>query len=120
MAIVSKELKKTDIEKRLTIPSKALKRFPSLGRNHVVTFKARDESGHPWEFQIYTRKGQKYSKPVLTRGWREFVCTKELTVGDRVEFDKEEKEQGGGAVMYRVRVVRAVKIFGYVLVHKTS
>ncbi|KAA3482172.1 B3 domain-containing transcription factor NGA4-like [Gossypium australe] len=118
MAIVSKQLKKTDIEKRLTIPSKSLKCFPSLAGKHVVKFKARDESGRPWEFQIYTRKGRKYLKPVLTKGWRDFVCSKELTIGDKVEFDKEEKEQGE-AVMYRVRVVRAVKIFGYVLDHKS-
>ncbi|KAH1099242.1 hypothetical protein J1N35_016163 [Gossypium stocksii] len=119
MAIVSKQLKKTDIEKRLTIPSKSLKSFPSLAGNHVVKFEARDESGHRWEFQIYTRKGKKYLKPVLTKGWREFVCTKKLSIGDKVEFDKEEKEQGE-AVMYRVRVVRAVKIFGYVLDHISS
>ncbi|KAH1099241.1 hypothetical protein J1N35_016162 [Gossypium stocksii] len=35
-------------EKRLRIPSPSLKCFPSLAGNHVVTFKARDESGHRW------------------------------------------------------------------------
>ncbi|KAG4160412.1 hypothetical protein ERO13_D02G236400v2 [Gossypium hirsutum] len=121
-AIVSKQLKTTDIEKRLTIPSKSLKYFPPLDGNHVVQFKARDESGHHWKFQIYTRKGKRYLKPVLTKGWREFVCTKELTIGDKVEFYMEEKEQG--EAMYSVRVFRAVRIFGrivaYVLDHKSS
>ncbi|KAH1099240.1 hypothetical protein J1N35_016161 [Gossypium stocksii] len=114
MAIVSKQLKKTDIEKRLTLPREFLRCFPSLAGNHVGTLKARDESGHHWAFQIYTCKRMRYSRPVLTRGWRQFVCTKKLTIGDKVEFYKEEEEEGE-AVMYRVRVVRAVKILGYVL-----
>ncbi|MBA0855222.1 hypothetical protein Goshw_010800 [Gossypium schwendimanii] len=116
VAIVSKQLRETDIKKRLTIPSKSPKYFPSLAGKHVVPFKARDDSGRPWKFQIYTRKGKRYLKPVLTKGWLDFVGAKELTIGDIV--DMEEKEQGE-AVMYRVRVVREVKIFGYVLDHKS-
>ncbi|MBA0649595.1 hypothetical protein Goklo_017143, partial [Gossypium klotzschianum] len=104
VAIVSKQLRKTDIKKRLTIPSKSLKYFPSLAGKHKVTFKARDDSGRSRKFQIYTRKGKRYLKPVLTRGWLDFVRAKELTIGDKIEFYREEKEQGEG-VMYRVRVV---------------
>ncbi|XVF68249.1 hypothetical protein PTKIN_Ptkin10aG0190100 [Pterospermum kingtungense] len=110
--IVSKNLSITDVEKRLTIPSKSLHCFPSLRDKHMVEFQARDEGGHVWTFAIYCRKMNSLSKPVLTKGWREFVRSKELRVGDRVTFymDKEE----AGAVKYRVEVEKAVKIFGAV------
>ncbi|XVF45880.1 hypothetical protein PTKIN_Ptkin02bG0243000 [Pterospermum kingtungense] len=120
--IVSKSLKKTDIEKRLTVPSKSLDCLPPLGGKHVADFHVKDESGRVWKFQIYTRKKNKYLKPVLTKGWREFVCSKELRVGDRIVFymEKEEEEEEAGAVSYLVRVEKAVKIFGAVFAHKPS
>ncbi|KAE8724777.1 hypothetical protein F3Y22_tig00009942pilonHSYRG00252 [Hibiscus syriacus] len=116
--IVLKSLKKTDIEKRMTLPSKSLKSFPPLdGNAHMVDFHVRDERRRVWKFRIYTRKNdKKYRKPVLTKGWREFVCSKRLCVGDRVAFymDKEE----AGSVKYRVQVEKTVKIFGAVFGHQ--
>ncbi|XVE85184.1 hypothetical protein DITRI_Ditri17bG0071300 [Diplodiscus trichospermus] len=50
-----KILKKTDIEKRMTIPSKSLNRFPPLKGKHTVEFEVEDGSGRVWKFQIYTR-----------------------------------------------------------------
>ncbi|XWS67490.1 hypothetical protein CRYUN_Cryun04dG0011100 [Craigia yunnanensis] len=108
MAILSKNLKKTDIEKRLTIPSKSLNSFPPLSDNHMVDFQVKDETDRVWKFRIYTRKkNNKYLKPVLTKGWREFVCSKELSIGDRVLFYKE--KELANAVKYRVKVEKAVK-----------
>ncbi|KAL4303973.1 hypothetical protein GQ457_10G022840 [Hibiscus cannabinus] len=113
--IVLKNLKKTDIEKRMTLPSKSLKCFPSLRDDkHTVDFQVRDECGRVWKFQIYTRKkNKKYLKPVLTKGWREFVCSKRLRVGDRVAFYMEKEDQAD-SVKYRVKVEKAVRIFGAV------
>ncbi|XVE93167.1 hypothetical protein REPUB_Repub01dG0167100 [Reevesia pubescens] len=119
MAILLKNLKKTDIEKRLTIPSKSLKCFPPLIGKHMVDFHVKDEGGLIWKFRIYTRKkNKKYLKPVLTKGWREFVCSKELSIGDRVAFYMEEEKQQAGSVKYRIEVEKAVKVFGAVLAHK--
>ncbi|GMI87917.1 hypothetical protein HRI_002461000 [Hibiscus trionum] len=116
--IVLKNLKKTDVEKRMTLPSKSLKCFPPLiGDKHMVDFPVRDECGRVWKFRIYTRKkNKKYLKPVLTKGWREFVCSKRLCIGDRVAFYTEEEE--AGSVKYRVEVEKAVKIFGAVVGHE--
>ncbi|EOX97066.1 B3 DNA binding domain - like 10 [Theobroma cacao] len=113
MAIFLKNLKKTDLEKRLTIPSKSLHHFPPLSNKHMVDFAVKDEeSGHVWKFRIYTRKksNNNFLKPVLTKGWREFVCSKQLRVGDRVAFYSAEEQ--AGAVKYRVKVQRPLKIFG--------
>ncbi|XVF45879.1 hypothetical protein PTKIN_Ptkin02bG0242900 [Pterospermum kingtungense] len=116
--VLSSDLKKTDIEKRLTIPSRSLGFFPRLGSKHMVDFQAKDESGDEWKFQIYTRAKSRYLKPVLTKGWRKFVCSKELRVGDRVVFFME--KQQAGPVMYHVKVEKSVKIFGAVFGHKPS
>ncbi|XVE48596.1 hypothetical protein DITRI_Ditri01bG0014300 [Diplodiscus trichospermus] len=118
MAILVSTLKKTDVEKRLTIPSKSLKYFPPLRDKHTVDFPVEDESGRLWKFQLYTRKNNKYLKPVLTKGWREFVCSKELRVGDKVAFYMGEKNDG--ATMYRVKVKKAAKIFGAIVAHKAD
>ncbi|KAK8486237.1 hypothetical protein V6N13_090244 [Hibiscus sabdariffa] len=118
--IVSKRLGKTDVEKRMTLPSKSLKCFPPLsGDKHMVDFAVRDECDRVWKFRIYTRKSnKKYPKPVLTKGWREFVCSKRLRVDDRVEFYMVKEE--ANRVEYRVRVEKAVKIFGVVFGHEPS
>ncbi|KAK8582731.1 hypothetical protein V6N13_069503 [Hibiscus sabdariffa] len=82
----------------------------------MVDFRARDEDGRVWKFQIYTRKANKYRKPILTKGWREFVCSKQLHIGDRVAFYTE--KEAAGSVNYRVKVEKAVKIFGVVFGHE--
>ncbi|XWS40392.1 hypothetical protein CRYUN_Cryun18bG0137300 [Craigia yunnanensis] len=133
MKIVSKNLRKTDIEKRLTIPSASLNYFPPLNGKHMVDFHVRDESDRVWKFRICTRKKNKYLKPVLTKGWREFVCSKGLRYGDGVAFYMDKEQAGAvnkklsigdrvvfyvdkeeaGTVKYHVE--KAVKIFGFVL-----
>ncbi|XWS62433.1 hypothetical protein CRYUN_Cryun06bG0010400 [Craigia yunnanensis] len=111
MEILLKNLKKTDIEKRLTIPSKSLKYFPPLSGKHMVDFQVKDESDRVWEFRISTRKkNNKYLKPVLTKGWRKFVCKKELRIGDRVAFYMEKEQAGApdkaGKGHYRIEVIK--------------
>ncbi|KAK8486223.1 hypothetical protein V6N13_090256 [Hibiscus sabdariffa] len=113
--IVVKSLKRTNIQqKRLTLPSKFLESLPPLsGDKHMADFQVRDECGRAWKFRIYTRKrNNKCLKPVLTKGWREFVCSKQLCVGDRVAFYMDKK---GDSVRYRVGVEKDVKtcvVFG--------
>ncbi|XVE67472.1 hypothetical protein DITRI_Ditri08aG0164200 [Diplodiscus trichospermus] len=114
MAIIFvKNLKWTDVKKQLTIPSRSLNLFPPLNDNHTVDFHVVDESGRVWSFRIYTRKRNKYPKPAITKGWRAFVCSKELSVGDKVTFYMEEEQ--AGVVTYRVQVEKEVKIFGAII-----
>ncbi|GKV53422.1 hypothetical protein SLEP1_g59949 [Rubroshorea leprosula] len=105
--IFSKYLSKTDIGKRLSVPSKSLKHLPAFkeGR-HTVDFKVRDENGHAWTFRCSTRTKKKHLKPVLTKGWREFVCKRRLISGDKVELHRDEEKD---CITYRVRVGRPTK-----------
>ncbi|GKV32213.1 hypothetical protein SLEP1_g40830 [Rubroshorea leprosula] len=116
MAIFSKCLSKTDIGKRLSVPSKSLKYFPLSSEQHAVDFKVKDENGRVWTFRCYTRR-KKHLKPVLTKGWREFVCTKKLEIGDKVEFCKEDEEGAGNGTRYCVKVKKVVRVFGAALGH---
>ncbi|GLT25314.1 hypothetical protein SLA2020_004490 [Shorea laevis] len=116
MAIFAKCLSKTDVRKRLSVPSKSLKYFPLSGEHHPVDFKVKDENGRVWTFRCYTRK-KKHLKPVLTKGWREFVCTQKLEIGDKVEFCRD-GEEGTGAG-YRIKVQKVVRVFGAAFGHVT-
>ncbi|XVF68253.1 hypothetical protein PTKIN_Ptkin10aG0190500 [Pterospermum kingtungense] len=116
--IASKTLRKTDIGTRLALPSKSLGFFPPpSGNEHTVDFDVRDESDVVWKFRLWTRNLETmktlYPKPVLTTGWRKFVCSRELRVGDRVVFYRETEQAGG--VNYHVKVEKAVRIFGAVI-----
>ncbi|XVF00576.1 hypothetical protein REPUB_Repub04eG0012200 [Reevesia pubescens] len=82
----------------------------------MVDFHVKDESGRVWKFQINTRKKCKYLKPVLTKGWREFVRSKELSIGDRIAFYMEEEQ--AGSVKYHVKVEKQLKEFGADFAHK--
>ncbi|GLT85805.1 hypothetical protein SLE2022_039810 [Rubroshorea leprosula] len=114
MTIFSKCLSKTDVGKRLSVPSKSLKYFPLSGERYAVDFEVKDENDRVWTFRCYTRK-KKHLKPALTKGWREFVCTKQLEIGDKVEFCKEDEERTGAR--YRVKVKKLVRVFGAALGH---
>ncbi|KAJ6881468.1 hypothetical protein NC651_028144 [Populus alba x Populus x berolinensis] len=111
MAGFSKLLTKTDIQKRLSLPTKCFKPLPSLKGSHVGDFPAIDESGFVWTFQCSTRK-KGHPKPVLSEGWLAFVRHKELKVGDRVKFFKEKDQSGPAPPFYRVEAEKEVKIFG--------
>ncbi|GLT44337.1 hypothetical protein SLA2020_182420 [Shorea laevis] len=116
MLMFSKCLRKTDIGKRMSFPTKALKCLPGYKEGqHMVEFQVRDEEDRVWTFYCSTRRKQKHPKPVLSKGWRRFVCLRNLKIGDRVEFYKEEEKAGG--VGYHVRVKRPVIVFGAMMGH---
>ncbi|GLT97020.1 hypothetical protein SLE2022_146070 [Rubroshorea leprosula] len=109
MLMFSKCLRKTDIAKRLSFPTMALRYLPCFKEGqHKVEFKVRDEEGRVWTFHCSTRRVGKYLKPVLSEGWCRFVCLRNLKIGDKVEFYKEEEK-------YYVRVKRPVVVFGAVM-----
>ncbi|KAJ6359377.1 hypothetical protein OIU76_000999 [Salix suchowensis] len=86
MAEFSKLLTNTDIQKRLSLPTKFYNSLPSFEGIHAVSFQAMDEStGLVWTFQCSVRR-EGHPKPVLSKGWLEFVRSKKLQVGDTIRF----------------------------------
>ncbi|KAJ9158944.1 hypothetical protein P3X46_024485 [Hevea brasiliensis] len=105
-AFSSKVLTQTDIERRFSVPSDALQYFPFVeGDDSQVDLKIKDTEGHLWSFRCKCRKGP-YPKPVLSKGWLEFVHGKRLRVGDKVHLYKKEDEVAG--VQFRIAVKRKI------------
>ncbi|PNS99891.2 hypothetical protein POPTR_015G015800v4 [Populus trichocarpa] len=112
MAKFSKKLSKTDVRKRLAVPTRSLSSLPSFDGAHAVYFQAADERGEVWTFKCSIRK-RRHPKPVLSKDWLAFVDSKGLKAGDMIEFYKETNE-AATAHAYKVRAERQIKIFGVV------
>ncbi|KAG5229580.1 AP2/ERF and B3 domain-containing protein [Salix suchowensis] len=106
----SKVLRETDVKKRYSVPTGFLSSLPSFNGGHAVDFQAVDGSGRVWPFRCSVRK-KGHPKPVISRGWRAFVDSKGLKVGDKVRFYKK-NEAGANNHAYEVRAEKEIKIFG--------
>ncbi|KAJ6969697.1 AP2/ERF and B3 domain-containing protein [Populus alba x Populus x berolinensis] len=112
MARFSKVLRKTDIQKRLSVPTGFLSSLPSFnGGAHAVDFQAVDGSGRVWNFRCSIRRNG-HPKPVISRGWLAYVNSKSLKVGDKVQFLKEKNDAGAKKHAYEIRAEKEIKIFG--------
>ncbi|OMO94998.1 hypothetical protein CCACVL1_05653 [Corchorus capsularis] len=110
--LFTKQLSKTDVEKRLAIPTSSLRAFNLNVDAYSVGFEAEDmKSGRIWQFQCTTRTKGFYSKPIISKGWVQFVKFKQLRVGDRVTFYKS-NEHNEAQVPYKVEVERKLKLLG--------
>ncbi|XWS67491.1 hypothetical protein CRYUN_Cryun04dG0011200 [Craigia yunnanensis] len=103
MAIVfSKILTKTDIEKRLSVPTVKKKCFLNFRDQHKEEFKAIDMNGKVWLFLCSTRKTKGYPKPVLSKGWLLFVRCWKLAIGDKVILHRKQDKAGKGHYIIEV------------------
>ncbi|KDP42410.1 hypothetical protein JCGZ_00207 [Jatropha curcas] len=80
-----------------------------MSDNHRLVFdlKVKDIKGELWKFRFKCRKGI-YQKPVLSKGWLQFVHNKDLRVGDKVVFYKKEEEAAKGVFHYKIEVKRKI------------
>ncbi|KAI9162488.1 hypothetical protein LWI28_027886 [Acer negundo] len=112
--IFSKSLTITDIETRLTVPTRALRHINMPeGVNNVDLFPT-DSNGNQWLFRCNTRLNG-HPKPAFTTGWLDFVRDKGLQIGDKVTFSKlqEDEDEVGRAPQYRIRATRdVIRLFG--------
>ncbi|XWS40000.1 hypothetical protein CRYUN_Cryun18bG0102600 [Craigia yunnanensis] len=111
MQLFSKLLSRTDIHKRLSIPMESFGSFPRCKVGHALDLQVKDKRGSLWLFRLSIRK-KNYLKPVFSKGWCKFVQSKNLKVGDKVNFYKEEDEASGA--QFKIKVKKQVKIFGVV------
>ncbi|KAB2036143.1 hypothetical protein ES319_D04G203500v1 [Gossypium barbadense] len=100
-----KRLTKTDIGKRLSVPSKKKRCFLDFDGRHQVDVKVKDDNGKDWLFGCSKRRGRdNYPKPVLSKGWLQFVRCWKLAVGDIVIVNWVMEKDGKGN--YRIKVIR--------------
>ncbi|KAF5743795.1 hypothetical protein HS088_TW08G00383 [Tripterygium wilfordii] len=110
MAFFEKTLTSTDVEKRLSIPTRCFAHFKGrIEGTHAVGLKVKDDKGQLMTFCCTTRK-KGYKKPVFTKGWREYVRRKKLRAGDKIVFQPSGDEDGG--VVYKIEAKRRITILG--------
>ncbi|XP_038683069.1 B3 domain-containing protein Os02g0764100-like [Tripterygium wilfordii] len=115
MAVLfEKILTPTDITKRLSIPSRCLADFASSELDqeaYAVELKVKDhETGYAHSFYCTTRK-RGYKKPVFSKGWIKFVRQRNLRIGDKVVFLRE--EDGAGGVVFKIGAKRRMRLMGF-------
>ncbi|GMJ12786.1 hypothetical protein HRI_004947800 [Hibiscus trionum] len=109
MELCSKILKPTDVRVRLSFPTATMREhFKLEGGTRSVDFQARDRYSKVWTFRLYTRKNDGHPKPVLTRGWLDFVKEMGLQVGDKVIFLVH-----GNLDQLGIKVQRNIKLLGH-------
>ncbi|GLT44326.1 hypothetical protein SLA2020_182310 [Shorea laevis] len=107
MQLFSKFLTQTDVERRLAVPTDALRNHFKLSRGkHYVDLKVKDSIGQLWSFRCCTRRTGKHPKPVFSTGWHDFVRSKSLQINDQVVFYKE-RDRAAGAE-FRIEVKRHI------------
>ncbi|WRX20783.1 hypothetical protein QQP08_013270 [Theobroma cacao] len=87
----SKRLTRTDMSKRLALPTKRLSLFPPFDGGNEIELVIWDDdvNGQVWNFVCSIRQTG-YPKPVFSRLRLDFVVAKGLTVGDKVTLCKKE------------------------------
>ncbi|XVF45839.1 hypothetical protein PTKIN_Ptkin02bG0239100 [Pterospermum kingtungense] len=108
MQLFTKLMTKTDVEKRLAVPTASLTElgFVNGQKDHFVDLLVKDSAQRVWRFRCSTRLRGNHPKPYLSSGWLHFVQTKGLEINDKVHFYKEEDEASGA--QYRIEVERNV------------
>ncbi|GMJ08254.1 hypothetical protein HRI_004494600 [Hibiscus trionum] len=103
--LFEKTLTKTDTTKRLSVPTKKKTCFLDFGGRHSMAFKAMDSNGTVWPFGCSKRKKKEYPKPVLSKGWLQFVRYWKLKIGDKVIFYRQTMDKAGNG-NYIIKVIR--------------
>jgi hypothetical protein len=104
--IMEKKLSQTDIEYRLAFPTSSLWAFPMPEGETAVYFEATDTLENEWNFRLSIRgENDRYTKPVITGDWLQFVRDKGLKVGDKLFLTREE---GVNGVRYSIRAERKI------------
>ncbi|KAM7252344.1 hypothetical protein ACFE04_024227 [Oxalis oulophora] len=85
MAIVlDKILTATDVDHRLSFETGSLPYFSFNDGDHHVDFKVLDLTDETTQnLRLYTRE-KGHPKPVISKGWREYVKNKKLKIGDKI------------------------------------
>ena len=108
MEVFSKMLSQTDVGVRFSFPTATMREHFRLEEGtQSVDFQVRDKDRKAWTFRLYTRKNDGHPKPVVTKGWIDFVKQKNLRVGDKMIFLVHESGD-----QLEIRVQRNIKLFG--------
>ncbi|EOX98117.1 B3 DNA binding domain - like 10 [Theobroma cacao] len=101
MAVFTKVLTNTDVQRRFSFPDGCLPALPPFRGCHAIVLQVKDEAGILWNFACTIRSGMTPT-PVIVSGWIQFVRSKELQIGDVVFFYREDDTVTGAH--YKIEV----------------
>ncbi|KAB5563693.1 hypothetical protein DKX38_003747 [Salix brachista] len=108
--LIRKELSKTDIDYRLSVPMKSLYAFRIRKGEHFKEIGVTDIHGETRRFRCSTRKTGLHPKPVLSTGWTAFAKERGLTKGDEVSIFL----NGAEDLEFQIEARRKMVLFGEV------
>ncbi|CAK7357055.1 unnamed protein product [Dovyalis caffra] len=108
MLVFSKELKDTDLRVRFSFPTSSLRHL-DFGGNNFVDLYVKDSSGELRVIRCRKRDGE-YDKPVLSKGWLQFVSDYDLRVADKVVLLREDDPHLGS--QFRIEAKRKIILLG--------
>lgn len=114
MASFPKQLKKSDVGSRLSVPKEWWDIIRPLFSDdcHEIELPAVDGVGMYWEFRCAIRQKGQYMKPVFqSDGWLQFVNYKGLGVGDFVILETFENQFRGTRFVLRALKYDAARHF---------
>ncbi|KAJ0007965.1 hypothetical protein Pint_29325 [Pistacia integerrima] len=94
--VLEKKLTRTDINSKLSVPTRCLNHFPVFGQGRraarlIVKDLGQTHIERYWSLRLAVRR-RGYAKPVIGGEWRKFVDRKGLKPGDVVLFFEKENE----------------------------
>ncbi|KAM7250649.1 hypothetical protein ACFE04_022532 [Oxalis oulophora] len=97
-----------DIERRLSIPVTCFtKQYGGVGGGaNTIKLVVKDaENGDKLTF-VFSKRAATNSKFDIVQGWRQFVCSKNLRIGDLIDFRWEPDFVEGGSGQYKIQFKR--------------
>ncbi|KAF9684989.1 hypothetical protein SADUNF_Sadunf03G0007500 [Salix dunnii] len=113
--LFTKELSKTDIEYRMSVPMKSLDAFQIGEGEHSKEIGVTDIHGERKMFRCSTRRTDPYPKPVLSTGWTAFAKERGLQEGDEVTLFVMDDIKGAEDLELQIQARRKIKLFGKVI-----
>ena len=108
MQIFTKVLTDTDVHVRFSFPTRCLQHLDFAGNNYVDLY-VKDSYGELRVIRCRKRE-EGYYKPVLSKGWRQFVAYYGLRVGDMVVLHREDDQNLGSQFMIEAK--RRIMLLG--------
>ncbi|KAJ6327809.1 hypothetical protein OIU78_014631 [Salix suchowensis] len=112
--LIRKKLSQTDIDYRMSVPTKSLDAFGIRKGEHFKEIGVTDIHGERRRFRCSTRKTGLHPKPVLSSGWTAFAKERCLRKGDEVTIFVMDDINGAEDLEFQIQARRKMELFGKV------
>ncbi|XVE93288.1 hypothetical protein REPUB_Repub01dG0177900 [Reevesia pubescens] len=118
MTMFSKLLTKTDVEKSLLIPTSSFDVFLPFEQGRFFYINVIDKTGKRWSFPCFIQIQQtdhqagNIESSVVSVGWFEYLCGKDVRVGDMVYLHQKCMDDDSTVTQLKIEVKRKIRLMG--------